>query len=172
MSDYFVGQIQIFAFDFVPVGWARCDGSLLQISDNEALFSLLGTTYGGDGVKTFGLPDFRGRAPYHFGSGPGLNPMNIGEMAGSESQQLTVANLPPHSHSLKVDCNSSAGNSDNPQNNFPAVANANAYGTTKNATMSQMQTDNDGGGQAFSIRSPFLALNFCICTDGVYPAQQ
>ena len=172
MSTPYVGQIQIFAFPFVPPGWARCDGSLLQISENEALFSLLGTTFGGDGVKTFGLPDFRGRAPYHFGNGPGLNMMNLGEKSGSETQQLAAANLPAHAHSLKIDCNSGSGNSDNPQNNYPAMANANAYSATKNATMGSMQTDNDGGGQAFSIRSPFLVLNFCICTEGVFPSQQ
>ena len=172
MSDCYVGQIQIFAFDFVPTGWALCDGTVLPISENEALFSLLGTTYGGDGLKTFGLPNFQGRAAYHFGSGPGLNPMNLGEMAGSETRQLAVAHLAAHSHSLKINCNSAAGNSDNPQNNFPATANENAFGTTKNATMSSMQTNNDGGGQAFSIRSPFLALNFCICLEGVFPSQK
>ncbi len=98
MSDPFIGQIQTFGFNFAPRGWARCDGQLLPISSNSALFSLLGTTYGGDGRTTFGLPDLRGRAALHQGQGPGLSNRNLGQRAGAENTTLTVNQMPSHNH--------------------------------------------------------------------------
>src|ERR1044071_3337098 len=105
MSTPFVAEITIFAFNFAPRGWALCQGQLLAISQNTALFSLLGTMYGGNGVTTFGLPDLRGRTPVHVGQGPGLSPYDQGQVGGTETESLTVSQLPAHSHLMRVSAN-------------------------------------------------------------------
>lgn len=171
MSEPYIGQIQIFAFNFPPRGWAVCDGQTLPISQNSALFSLLGTTYGGDGRTTFALPDLRGRSPVHMGTGTGLSPIRIGQKGGAETHQLTVAELAAHTHGYRIDCNSDMGDADNPENRFPAPSNENVYSTSKDALMSPMTTAQTGSGQAFNIRSPYLALNFCIALTGVFPSR-
>src|SRR5689334_12527833 len=102
MSEPFLGEIKVVPYNFAPRGWARCDGQLLAISQNTALFSLLGTTYGGNGVSNFGLPDLRGRRPYHVGQGPGLSPVDLGEMAGEESVTLLQTEIPSHTHSVRA----------------------------------------------------------------------
>ena len=106
MSEPFIGEIRIFGFNFAPRGWALCDGQLLPISQNSALFSLLGTIYGGDGRTTFALPDLRGRAALHEGTGPGLSPRQLGQRSGSETNTLTVNQLPPHTHQARADTQS------------------------------------------------------------------
>jgi microcystin-dependent protein len=171
MSEPFVGEIRMFAGNFAPRGWALCDGQLLDISQNDALFSLLGTTYGGDGRTTFGLPDMRGRIPIHAGTGPGLSPRAWGAKAGQERVTLTTNQLPSHSHPLQV--SDDLATTSSPQgttfhrasgDNYigepgsPANLNAGAIGTT-------------GGGQDHNNVQPFLCLNFIIALFGIYPSR-
>lgn len=162
----FIGQIQAFGFNFPPRGWAKCDGQLLPISQNTALFSLLGTQYGGEGITTFGLPDLRGRAPIHQGSGPGLSNRGLGDKIGNETTTLTTVNLPAHDHSI----NSAAeGNTDNPSGNYIAGAGLNSYSTVTNTT--SKSTAITGEGQATNNMQPSLALNYCIALVGIYPSR-
>lgn len=171
MAEPFLGQINIFGFNFPPRGWAKCDGQTLPISQNSALFSLLGTIYGGDGRTNFKLPDLRGRIAMHHGTGPGLPEVPIGQSAGSNNAQLSVNELPPHGHSLQLDCNQTAGDSDNPQGRVPAVSNEDVYAAASDAQMAVMRTLDTGNGQAFSIRNPYLGVNFCIALTGVFPSR-
>ena len=175
MSEPFVGEIRMFAGTFAPRSWALCDGQLLAISQNNALFALLGTIYGGDGRTTFGLPDMRGRIPLHQGSGPGLTPRQIGSRGGSETVTLTANQLPAHTHAFQAsDEAADAG--------YPAaavVANTGATPTYYNpATPSAPDTDfpagtlsNAGGGQAHSNVMPFLCINFIIALFGIFPSR-
>ena len=168
MSEPFLGQIQPFGFNFAPRGWALCDGQLLNISGNTALFSLLGTTYGGDGRTTFGLPDVRGRAALHFGSGPGLTPRAIGQKGGTENVVLTTAEIPSHSHALRA--TSSEADNSKPEGN--ALANSLTYKTE--ATDSIMAGDsiaNTGGSLAHPNMQPFLVVNWCIALVGTFPSR-
>lgn len=184
--DPFLGQITIFAGNFAPRGWAFCDGQILQISQYTALFSLLGTTYGGDGRTTFGLPDLRGRVAAHEGSGPGLSPLKLGEKGGNENTTLNVGNLPPHSHTATVDnklvvnASADAQNTDDPaggalaagdfyRENAAAVNQALAAGTV-GGTLT-VTNANTGSGTAFSNRPPFLGLNYLIALVGTYPSR-
>ena len=177
----FIGEISIFGFNFAPRGWATCDGQILSISQNTALFSLLGTTYGGNGQTTFALPDLRGRFPMHFGQGPGLTPRQIGERSGFESATLTAPNLPPHTHpftaTISPPCSGQAGNSDTPVGKVPAAnASAENYGAAPgNGTMAPINlagtTGTAGSGAAFPIMPPYLVLNFCIALQGVFPSR-
>ncbi|MEQ1905402.1 MAG: tail fiber protein [Pirellulaceae bacterium] len=169
MAEPFLGQIQAFGFNFAPQGWATCNGQLLSIAQNTALFALLGTTYGGNGQTTFALPDLRGRSAIHMGQGPGLSNWSIGQSGGAESATLTVGNLPTHNHPFSVSCNNGAGGNDNPQNNFPSVSNEDVYATTQNAQMGPMTTGNNGSSQPFSILDPRLTVNFCIALFGIFP---
>lgn len=171
--DPYLAQIILFAGNFAPRGWAFCDGQLLPITSNTALFSLLGTTYGGDGRTTFGLPDLRGRAPVHAGQGPGLQNLPLGQHGGTETHTLTVAELPSHQHGFKQPCGSSAVNaSDNPANKVSAPAGEDIYGdATANTFMSPGVTDAAGSGQAFSVQQPYLALNYIIALVGTFPSR-
>ena len=171
MSEPFLGEIRIVGFGFPPRGWALCDGQLLQISQNSALFSLLGTTYGGDGRTTFGLPDLRGRMPVHVGSGPGLNPVSWGQKSGSNNASLAVTNLPPHGHTVEMPCNSEEGNTDDPDGKFPAVNAEDQYSNTGNERMGTFNSGNVGSSTPFSIQNPFLGLYFVIATQGIYPSR-
>ncbi|MCW5517436.1 phage tail protein [Muriicola sp. Z0-33] len=162
----FIGQIQAFGFNFAPRGWALCDGSLLAISSNEALFSLLGTIYGGDGRTTFGLPDLRGRAPMHFGTGPGFSTRTIGQRGGSETNVIGVNNMPSHNHAIAA---MAEGDSDDPTGNVVAGDGTNAFGTTSD--ISAAPTANTGGGQAVNNMQPYLVVNYCIALTGVYPSR-
>ena len=167
MSEPFLGQISIFGFDFAPRGWADCDGQLLPINQNQALFALLGTTYGGDGRTTFALPDLRGRVPIHFGSG---HPQ--GQRAGEERHTLTTAELPAHAHPTQ--CSSAAGTSKSPAGNFPASESNGAiavYSTTSNATLNASAVTNAGGGQSHENMQPFLTLTFAIALQGIFPSR-
>lgn len=174
MATPYVGQIQMFAFNFPPQGWAKCDGQLLPINQNEALFSVLGTTYGGDGKTTFGLPDLRGRTSYHAGNGAGLTAAALGQKGGTNSATLAVAQLPSHTHNYKISCNNSEGSTTNPSSAFPAPSDEDDYSTAKsdNTSMMETVTSNSGNGQSFGTQGPYLAVNFCIALQGIYPSQR
>ena len=165
-----LGSITLFAFDWAPNGWARCDGTLLSISSNTALFSLLGTTYGGNGQTTFALPDLRGRAPIHDGTGPGLSPKDIGQVGGTESVTLAAANVAPHTHTVAATATAS---SKSPSGMVPAYTDGgSAYGTSDGTTMAPaMIQPNAGGPTPVSIESPYLAMNYCIAVEGIYPSR-
>lgn len=170
MAEPFLGEIRMFGGNFAPNGWALCDGQLLQVSQNEGLFALLGTIYGGNGRTTFGLPDLRGRVPIDFGQGVGLPNYPIGTKAGSETATVTTAQLPAHNHfGLQVSQN--AGNSPTPVGNVPAVAPVNAYGNTATANLNNAAIANTGGGASHNNVMPFLAITFIIALLGVFPSQ-
>lgn len=172
MSEPFIAEIRIVGFNFAPRGWASCDGRLLPIAQNTALFSLLGTNYGGDGRTTFGLPNLSGRVPMHPGNGPGLSPHQLGELGGSETVALTNAQLPPHNHSAAVaDTNAT---STSPQSLLPATANNDTYqnrGSKTAATMSPPSIGATGGNVPHNNLQPSLAVNFVIALQGIYPSR-
>lgn len=169
----FIGQIQLFGFNFAPRGWALCEGQLLPISQWTALFSLLGTTFGGDGETTFALPDLRGRSPVGVGSGPGLDTITWGVRAGNYQKTLTVSNMPSHNHISNMDVNTANGEESNPQNNVIAAhAAAFAEDPSSGAKLNNSAvSSNTGGGQAFNLRNPFLGLYYSIALTGVYPSR-
>lgn len=165
----FLGQIQPFGFNFPPRGWARCDGQLLAISSFSALFSLLGTTFGGDGRTTFGLPDLRGRSIVHLGSGPGLSNINWGQRAGAENHIITPAQMASHTHDIGV--STAAGEEASPANNHIAM-HALAFAedpTTPAQNLAAMSSV--GNNQQFSIRSPYLGILVCIALTGIFPSR-
>lgn len=167
----FVGEIMLFAGNFAPVGWALCNGQLLPISQNTALFSLLGTNYGGNGVSTFGLPDLRGRAPVHFGQGPGLSNYLVGQIGGEEAHVLVQGEMPAHSHTAYGDA--ANGTSDTPTNLLPArnPAGIPTYGATPSTPMALSHIAAAGQNQPHANMQPFLAINYCIALSGVYPSR-
>lgn len=172
MSEPFVGEIRMFAGNFAPRGWAFCDGQLLAVSQNDALFSLLGTIYGGDGRTTFGLPDLRGRVPIHAGSGPGLSPRRLGAKAGSEKETLTVNQMPSHSHSWRA--SSSAAVERLPSDGVYAQHSASDFYRTNsspNANMNTAVMSNVGGSRSHTNLQPFLCINFIIALVGIYPSR-
>ena len=172
--DPFMAQIILFAGNFAPRGWAFCDGQILPITTNSALFSILGTTYGGDGRTTFALPDLRGRAPVHAGQGLGLKSHHLGSKGGAEAHTLTTAQLPSHQHGFKQPCSNTAptDESDNPVNKVLAQAPDDIYGNpTAGSFLSPGITDNTGNGQAFDIRPPYLTLNYIIALVGSFPSR-
>jgi|SRR5690554_29857 len=171
MADPFVAEIRLFPFFFSPRGWARCDGQLMPLSQNTALFSLLGTNYGGNGKSNFALPDLQGRAPMHPGQGPGLSLRNIGESGGSDAVVLLESQIPSHTHTL-----STVGGT--PTSRSPASAtwagNARspllAYSdAATDSVMSAHSTSAGGGGHPHNNMQPYLAMCFCIALQGVYP---
>jgi microcystin-dependent protein len=170
MSSPFIGEIRLFGGNFAPVGWAFCDGSLIPISENSAMFQLIGTTYGGDGQSTFALPDLRGRLPMHMGTGAGLSPRTIGEQGGVETVTLNTNQIPVHSHApLAVSGN---GNQATPQNGvWAGAANSlyspNAPSLALNATLG----GSAGGNQPHENHMPFLAVSFIISLFGIFPSQ-
>jgi len=169
-----LGEITPFAFNFCPRGWAAANGALLPIAQNTALFSLYGTTYGGDGRTNFRLPDLRGRVAVHAGQGPGLSRYQLGQSGGGERVTLTTNNLANHSHSFN---GSSAGPDTRSINNatfatFPAGASAYASPGALNETMNSGMVRNTGAGQSFSIQQPLLAVTYCVATSGgLYPSR-
>jgi microcystin-dependent protein len=171
MSEPFVGEIRMFAGNFAPRGWAFCDGQLLAVSQNDALFSLLGTIYGGDGRTTFGLPDLRGRVPIHAGAGPGLTPRRLGEKLGVEKVTLTSNQLPSHSHSLNASTGTGTSNSasGNVTSESPSI---DLYiEDVPGADMAVSAIGNVGGSQSHSNIAPFLCLHFIIALFGIYPSR-
>ncbi len=174
MADPFVAEIRIFPFNFPPNGWAWCDGQLLPLSQNTALFSLLGTTYGGDGKSTFALPDLQGRAAMHPGQGPGLSLHDLGEIGGSESVTLLQSEMPAHTHALLA--SSAAADEEglkNPTNAAPgAVPPVNAlYGPLSGnpAPLAPQALAPAGGGAPRNNLQPYLTFYFCIALQGVFP---
>ena len=163
MAEPFLSEIRIMSFAFAPKGWAQCNGQLLPINQNQALFSLLGTTYGGDGRVNFALPDLRGRTPMHEGSGH-----TLGEKAGEQAHTLTLSEMPQHTHFL----NASSKNADNPValNNVFATA-GNLYNAPNNNLVTLLgAVGNVGGSQPHLNMQPFLALTFCIALQGIFPS--
>jgi microcystin-dependent protein len=171
MADPFVAEIRIFPFNFAPKGWAWCDGQLMPLSQNTALFSLLGTTYGGDGKSNFALPDLQGRAPMHPGQGPGLSLHDLGETGGSETVTLLESEIPAHSHALLAA--TAPGNNRNPAGNVLARATGgNVYLAPAGAplvSMSDQALAPAGGDQPHNNLQPYLTFYFCIALQGVFP---
>lgn len=169
--DPFLGQIKMFAGNFAPRGYAFCDGQLLAVSQNDALFSLLGTTYGGDGRTTFGLPDLRGRLPVHAGTGPGLTPRPLGQKSGAETVTVTEAQMLFHTHTPQA--TNIPGSGSDPAGAVPAGATGGSYYTTAAPTLA-MHADAvstaTGGGQPHYNVMPFLCVNFIIALQGIYPS--
>jgi microcystin-dependent protein len=170
MSSPFVGEIRMFGGSFAPAGWAFCDGQTLPISENDVLFNLIGTTYGGDGQQTFNLPDLRGRLPMHMGTGSGLSPRTIGEMGGVESVTLTTQQIPNHNHApLAV---SGSGNQSTPQNGVWAGAATSLYSSSApNLAMNNALINGAGGNQPHENLMPYLTISFIISLFGIYPTQ-
>jgi microcystin-dependent protein len=169
MSSPFLGEIRIFPYTFAPRGWAFCAGQILSIAQNTALFSLLGTNYGGNGQTTFGLPDLRGRAPIGQGQGPGLTNISLGEMAGVESTTLLSTNMPQHTHSLAEGTTSTTKN---PTGKYIGLSSGGAaYTDTKTGAMAADAIGLSGGSQPFSIRNPYLGLSPCIALEGIFPSR-
>ena len=171
MADPFVAEIRIFPFNFAPKGWAFCNGQILPISQNTALFSLLGTTYGGNGQSTFALPDMQGNAPMHPGQGPGLSLHDLGEASGSETVTLLTSEMPAHPHTLRGDANV-AESPDPAANSLARATSVNAYQTTSNANLVGVALEAlapAGGAQPHNNMQPYLTLNFNIALQGVFP---
>ncbi|OAB81548.1 phage tail protein [Cochleicola gelatinilyticus] len=166
----FLGQIQAFGFNFAPRGWAKCEGQLLPISQNTALFSLLGTTYGGDGRTTFGLPDLRSRSIVGMGNGPGLDTITWGEKAGNYTTTLQTQNLPPHNHPTFVNVNTSPGSETNPTTFLSAHSGFSEEGSS-GSNLGGVTSGNTGGGIPINTRNPFLGMNYCIALQGIYPSR-
>lgn len=170
--DPFVAEIRIFPFNFAPKGWAFCDGQILPLSQNTALFSLLGTTYGGDGKSNFALPDLQGRAPMHPGQGPGLSLHDLGEQGGSDTVSLLESEIPSHAHTLRVATDPAELNAASPTRSLTRSNGGSAYqsNTTQNlVSMSPNALAPAGGDQPHNNMQPYLTLNFCIALQGVYP---
>ncbi|MFT5780263.1 MAG: microcystin-dependent protein [Crocinitomicaceae bacterium] len=168
----YIGQIQAFGFNFAPRGWSTCSGQLLAIAQNTALFSLLGTTFGGDGRTTFGLPDLRSRSIVGVGQGPGLDNVTWGEKSGHYTQTLTTQNLPAHSHVEQIAVNDQDGaTGDDPKNAFLGNPGTFAFNAAASpgAFLGAGSTANTGGSQPFNSRNPFLGLYVCIAMVGIFP---
>lgn len=167
MTDPYLGEIRNFGFNFAPAGWALCQGQLLSIAQNTALFSLLGTQYGGDGRTTFALPDLRGRVPIGFGQGPGLSARIQGEAKGTEAVTLASPETPAHNHPVAA---ASSATTKNPTGAVPAFTPAgSSYGTTADVAMSPTMTGSSGGSQPHDNMQPYLVTNWCIALQGSYP---
>jgi microcystin-dependent protein len=172
MANPFVAEIRIFPFNFAPKGWAFCDGQILPLSQNTALFSLLGTTYGGDGKSNFALPDMQGNAPMHPGQGPGLSLHDLGETGGSDTVTLLESEMPSHNHNFVGSTVSAAAPTPGPtvtlgkSNGIAAYSNQVSSGLTPLADVAIAPA---GGDQPHNNLMPYLTLNFCIALQGVYP---
>jgi microcystin-dependent protein len=162
--DPFIGEVRMFAGTYAPMGWVLCNGQLLPIQQNQALFALLGVNYGGDGVTTFGVPDLRGRLPMHWGNGPGLSPRVQGQYGGTESVTLNATQMPAHTHALLA---SSGQNANRPAGAY--VGGPGAFGTAADTTMAASAAA--GGSQAHENMPPFLTITFIMATEGVWPSR-
>ena len=184
MSEPFLGEIRAFGFNFAPRGWAMCNGQILPIAQNTALFSLLGTTYGGNGQTTFALPNLQSRVPLHFGQGPGLSSYDLGEMTGTENTTLLVTQMPMHTHAVVAAVSASdasgtvttaAGNvlavPNSAGDNYPCYAPAASAVSPLAPSSLSVQVGVAGGSQPFSVLQPILALNYCIALEGIFPSR-
>ncbi len=174
MANNYLGEIRMAGFNFAPVGWAFCNGQLMSIQQNTALFSLLGTTFGGDGIQNFALPNLQSRVPIHFGTGPGLSSYVLGQAAGNESVTLNQQQMPQHNH--LVNAIASGGNQAGPSGNLPAIestgtsldySNSPPAGTTMNAQMIGIA----GSSQPHTNIQPYLTVNFIIALTGIFPSR-
>jgi microcystin-dependent protein len=168
----FLGEIRNFGFNFPPRNWAQCAGQLLSIQQNTALFSLLGTMYGGNGTTNFALPDLRGRMPIGWGQGPGLSNYVQGEVGGTENTTLLISNLPSHNHALNA--KTGGGNQGAPTGNLLAASdqrNSQYTSATADTTLAANAIGNTGSGNSFSNMQPFLTMNYCIALTGIFPAR-
>jgi microcystin-dependent protein len=169
VTQPFIGEIKMFAGNFAPRGYAFCNGQLLSIAQNTALFSILGTTYGGNGQTTFGLPNMQSRVPIHWGQGPGLSPYSLGELAGDESVTLLSTQMHAHSHVVNA---SNAATSKNPSGNVPGfTAAGSSYNPTANVAMNPAMVANAGGSQPHTNIQPFLCVSFIIAMEGIFPSR-
>ncbi|WP_042167114.1 phage tail protein [Paenibacillus gorillae] len=166
MSERYLGEIRIFGGNYAPVGWALCDGSIVQIAENEALYVLLGTTYGGDGISTFALPDLRGKLPIHMSPN-----YPLGSIGGSESVTLMTSQLPAHTHFVAANAN--ASDSGAPQNQFFGLSNDGKSYTTDNPNGQMLPNSVTpvGGNQPHNNMMPYLVTNYIIATSGIFPSQ-
>lgn len=176
-----IGEIRFFAGNFAPRGWATCDGQLLPINSNQALFSILGTTYGGDGRTTFALPDMRGRSPIHAGTGSGLATQRLGQRGGRESIALTSQNLPAHNHNVTISASSGQADSTdvghlaNPVAPLAQSPTSKGYAANppvdQQASLAGVRVGNTGGGQPFDSRNPYVAVTCIVALTGYYPSR-
>ncbi|BAV48912.1 tail Collar domain-containing protein [Mesorhizobium sp. 113-1-2] len=172
MADPFVAEIRIFPFNFAPTGWAWCDGQLLPLSQNTALFSLLGTTYGGNGKSNFALPDLQGRSPMHPGQGPGLSLHDLGETGGSETVSLLESEIPMHNHAMRGTVEDGTQGTLTPNITLATSIGGAAFQTTTNANLAPMSGNAlapAGGDQPHNNLQPYLTCYFCIALQGVFP---
>lgn len=171
MADPYIGEIRIFAGNFAPQGWAFCQGQLLSIAEYDVLFSLIGTTYGGDGQSNFALPNLAGRLPLHQGTGPGLSTRIIGELGGAEAISLNTGQMPIHQHTAV--CQDAAGDQLNPQAHFwskDGTSSTAPYNTDANSMMASTAISTAGQGIAHENLQPFLVINYIIAFTGLYPS--
>ncbi|GAA3537561.1 phage tail protein [Nocardioides daeguensis] len=172
MADQFLAEIRVFPFNFAPAGWAFCNGQLMPISQNTALFSLLGTTYGGDGKSTFALPNLQGQAPLQHGQGPGLSDRFLGESSGSSTVTLLQSEMPVHSHTLRGDLVDPADTSTpNPNASYGLSAGGTLYQASSNAQLDPAALVPAGGSLPHNNMQPYLTLHFCIALQGIFPAR-
>ncbi len=169
--DQYIGQIQVFGFNFAPIQMAFCNGQILPISQNTALFSLLGTTFGGNGTSTFALPNLQGRTMVHPGQGSGLSPIVWGEQGGQVTQTLTLANLPAHTHNVAIAVNTDPGEEAAPTNKMAGTANKFIAAAAAPNVLGGVSQQPVGQNQAFDITNPYLGLNVCIALTGIYPSR-
>ena len=173
MSDKFVAEIRIYPFNFAPSGWAFCNGQLLPLSQNTALFSLLGTTYGGDGKSTFALPNLQGQAPMQPGQGQGLSLRDLGETGGTETVTLLVSEIPFHSHTIRSATIDPADSNIPTNNNIGSSSNGSVYNSTTNGgtlvNMNDQTLAVTGGSIPHNNMMPYLTVNFCIALQGIFP---
>ena len=172
MSEPFLAEVRMVGFNFAPRGWAFCDGQILPINQNQSLYSLLGTTYGGDGRTSFALPDLRGRTPIHVGSSNGGTHL-LGQKSGEESHTLSAAEMPQHTHQFKVaTADATLQRADNANNSVLAKANVDMYRAgTPNTALISNTISSVGGSQAHNNMQPTLAVNFCIALQGLFPSR-
>ncbi len=173
MSDPFVAEIRVFGFNFAPTGWAQCNGQLLPISQNTALFSLLGTTYGGDGQTTFALPNLQGRVPMHHGQGQGLTERFLGETGGSTAVTLLQTEIPAHTHGLRVSSTGGESNDPAPDQALTGASGGGMYNPahTPTAPLAFQALGMTGVGYPHNNMQPYRVVNFCIALQGIYPAR-
>lgn len=163
MAEPFLSEIRLFSFNFAPKGWALCNGQFLPINQNQGLFSLLGTTYGGNGQTTFALPDLRGRIPLHFGGG-----FNLGQNGGQETHTITISEMPAHTHFINAA--TADGSTDIPTGNFLGSYNNGYRASGSPTTLAPSSVTNTGGSQPHENRQPYLTLSFCIALQGIFPS--
>jgi len=168
----FIGEIKMVGFNFAPQGWAKCDGQILPINQHSALFSLLGTTYGGNGESTFALPDLRARVPMHAGNGPGIGNHPIGQKGGSENTILSLAHLPPHNHPVTIAASSAEGDTALPDGHILAKSGTGGYtNQASDSSLAGASTVNAGSGQQHSNMQPYATVNFIIALVGIFPSE-